>query len=141
MAPITSIGALWDRIGVIATAQGFRRALQPFDFDLMPDGMLDQSYHLSSERASTQGYLGGDQAEQHSVSIYICRRIKKDAWGAARQLKVDLDALEAVLVTDYANYDYVVVDDGIQSDIRDPGLNEDFVVGRLTATVDFDRIM
>ena len=141
MAAITTIGALWDRLIAVVIAQGFAKARTPFDFDRQPDGTLDQAFCLSSVRDSTQGYLGGDQAEQHTVTIYVARRIKRDDWGAVRQLKADLDAIEAVVCTDYANYDYVVVDDGVTNDVKEPSASEDYVVGRLRLKVDFDRMM
>jgi len=140
MAAITSIGLLWDRLSTIVIAQGFARARTPFDFDQQPDTMLDLAFHMKSERVGTEGYLGGDQAEQHEVSIYLCRRIKRDAWGAARQLKADMDAIESVVVRDYPNYDYVVIDDGVSASIRDPGPDQNFVIGLVQFKMDFDRV-
>jgi hypothetical protein len=141
--PLTSIGAVWDRISTVTAMQGYHRASKAFDFEQQPDITLERAFHIQSERTSTVGYLGGDQAEQHRISLYMALRTKRNEVGAARQLKVDVDLLEDLISSgeEAASYDYIIEDDSVESEIRDTQLNQDYVVGRLAFTVDFDRQM
>jgi hypothetical protein len=136
-----TIGTVWDRISSVVATQGYARARTPFDFDLQPDTKLDKVFHMTSERSATDGYLGGDQGESHAFSIVLAQRVARDPWGAARQLKVDMDAIEQAVLADYAAYDYNVQDNGVSSDCRQPSADADFVIGKLGLGVEFDRLM
>ena len=136
-----TLGTVWDRISALVVAQGYVRSTDAFDFDMQPDGKHNKAFCLSSERGGTDGYLGGDQAETHVFTIYLAQRISRDVWGAVRQLKADMDAVEAAVAADYATYDYNLQDDGVSSECRTPPDTADFVVGQLQLSIEFDRIM
>lgn len=141
---MSSIGVVWDRMSSVVVAQGYVRTADPFDFDFQPDTKLDHVFHLRSSRVGTEGYIGGDQGETHRLSIFLAQRAKRDAWGAARQLKVDMDLIEAVLLGDETNetFGYFVLDDGVQSESQLPAGGEaDFVVGKIDATILLDRLL
>lgn len=136
----TTSGLVFDRINSLVALQGFQRSLDAFNFDRQPEQTLDRCYFVEMDRGSTSGYFGGDQAELHSTSIWLARRVKSDQHGAARQLRADLDLLEAALYADFAAYSYSISDDpGVETSIPDPGPDATHVVARLTATVDIDR--
>jgi parallel beta-helix repeat protein len=138
---LTTIGAIWDRLSSIVVAQGYTRSRNPFDFDQQPDSRLNLVFHMASSRSGTEGYLGGYQGELHRVDIFLARRAKSDPWGAARQLKVDMDLVEATVLADSPTEDYILQDESVESEIRDPGPDDDYVVGRLSFTVDFDAFV
>lgn len=132
-------GTLWDRLTALVEAQGFVRSLSTFDFDQQPDTRLHAAYHLTTTRVGATNYLGGQETPQVEVEVFLARKRQRDAWGAARQLKVDLDLLMATIVNDYPAYDYFVLDDpAIESEVQPPGAEKDFVIGRLALTVEFD---
>jgi len=136
----TTLGTVYDRVNSIVADQGFTRAKEPFSFDMQPAQQIDQTYYVESERDDTIGYFGGDQGESHRFQIWLARKRKTDPHAAARQLKVDMDLIEAALYGDSATFDYQVLDDSVTSDVGLPSENdEDHVVGELVATLDFDR--
>jgi hypothetical protein len=127
------------RIGTLYEGAGYSKAIEPFDFDLQPSTHLDRVYHLSAERIGSLDYVGGQQNDEYLLLGYVARRIKRDGWGAARQLKVDLDALEDLITGDYPQYPYCVIDEPAPgSDIPDPEDDQDFAVGRLRIAVTLD---
>ena len=138
-----TIGTVWDRINALVVAQGYALSHDMFDFDTQPDTRLDQIYYVTSARAGTEGFLGGDQDELHAFQIFLASRTRRSSAGAARQLKVDMDLIEAAILADDTNatYDYFVTDDGVQSDCRLPAKDADFVIGRLAMTVQFAHVM
>lgn len=132
-------GEVWDRIRAIVEAQGYYRSLQPFDLDNQPDTVMENAFHMLSERAGSINLVGGGTIPQHQFTIFLAQKTKRDPWGAARQLKVDLDLLLTTITNDFPAYDYVVMDEPRPtSECLPPGPEKDFVVGRLTLTVDFD---
>jgi hypothetical protein len=139
----TTIGAVWDRISDIVTAQGFRRAHDAFTFELQPSQDLDRQYYVVPAQSpdQTEGYLGGDQAEGYDVDIWLSRKIKRDSHGAARQLLADMDAIEAVILGDYATHAYTVTDGGVAKRLSPSEAPEQPLhsIGQLTVTVEFDR--
>ena len=134
-----TIGVLWDRVVALTLAQGYVQANEPFNFDLQPSQALDRMFVISSDRVGTEGYMGGDQAEQHQFVVFLAQRVKRNGWGAARQLKVDLDTLEQAIGDDYPAYDYHLLDDRIESQVQPPAADRDFVIGRLQATLEFEH--
>lgn len=134
----TTIGAVSDRLHALVTAQGFTLAKDAFDFDRQPSQSLEKCFRIHTGREGTEGYLGGDQMERHTVDIWIARKTKRDPHGAARQLTVDLDLIEAALVRDTA-LDYWVGDDSVTTEQPEPRDDQDYQVARLSAVVEFDR--
>lgn len=138
-----TIGTVWDRMHILVAAQGYALSRDAFDFDIQPDSKLDTVYFIKSARMSTAGFLGGDQDEQHLFEIYLAARTKRQSTGAARQLKVDMDLIEAAVLGDDTNatYDYFVTDDGVSSLCQAPATDADYVIGRLSMTVQFAHEM
>jgi hypothetical protein len=127
------------RIAVLTEALGFHKSIEPFDFDLQPSTQMHRVYHLSAERVGSIDYVGGAQNDEYLLFIHVARRIQRDGWGAARQLKVDLDALEDAITDDYPQYPYSVMDEPAPgSDIPEPEDDQDFAVGRLQIAVTLD---
>jgi hypothetical protein len=140
----STIGIVWDRVNSLVTAQGYARTTDPFSFDYQPDTKLDHVFHFQSARQGAEGIMGGDQTEKHQFTIFLAQRAKRDAYGAARQLKVDMDVIEAAMLGDVSNtaLDYYVPDDGVTSDCRlPPSTDSDFVIGQLSVQVEFDRAL
>ena len=136
----TTIGYVLDRINSLVALQGFSRSLDAFNFDRQPQETLDRCYYIESQRGETTGYFGGDQGETHPTTIYLARKVRSDQHGAVRQLRVDLDLLEAALYNDFAAWAYSISDDpGVETLIPDPGPDATHVVARLMAVVDIDR--
>lgn len=137
--PLT-LGTLWDQVLAVIEAQGFIRAITPFDFEQQPDGNLDRTYHCTTERDGLDPYIGGDQGQAHTFRIYLAVRTRRDSWGAARQLLADLEALESALLADEAaSSEYYIHDDpGPTHEIQQP-VEGDYVVGSFTFVAEFDR--
>lgn len=141
---MSTIGIVWDRISTIVATQGYVRSHDPFSFDYQPDTKLDHVFHFRSERVRTDGYLGGDQSEQHTVTVFLATRSKRDPYGAVRQMKVDMDLIEQTLLGDASNetLGYFVIDDGLASQCQlPPSTDADFVIGQLVAQIEFDRLL
>ena len=141
---MSTIGIVWDRINTLASTQGYTRSHDAFDFQSQPDTKLDRVYRLETSRVGTSGYRGGDQEEQHMVTLFFAQRARRDSYGAERQLKVDMDLVEQALLQDEADagLGYFVDEDGVQSSCGlPPGADADFVIGRLEARLVFDRIL
>jgi hypothetical protein len=138
----TTIGPVFDRINSVVASQGFVQSRDPFSFDRQPDKQLDQCFRVESTRSYTGGYFGGDQEERHTMVIWVARKIRNNPHGAVRQVKVDMDVIEATINADSisATEDYTVLDEPAPtSDVQLPQVDATHVVGRLVATVDFDR--
>lgn len=134
-----TLGTLWDRVNSVVVAQSYVRAATPFDFEQQPDGRLDRCYHCTQLRESTEGYLGGAQNQQHTFTIFLGLRVKRDPWGAYRQLLADMEALESALLDDEDGQEYYIHDDpGPQHELRQP-VEGDYVIGQLQFTAEFDR--
>ncbi len=130
---------VWDRIRALCEAQGFVTALSAFDFDQQPDGRLDRTYHLRSEQQPPEEYLCGQLNENHRFIVYLAIKIRRDGFGAARQLKVDMDLLEQAIAGDYPEYEYCVLDEPpVESEVQNPGTDQDYVVGRLSGLLTID---
>lgn len=124
------------RLTALIQSFGYAQSIEPFDFDLQPSTKMDRVYHLGAERVDSTDYLGGAQNDDYLLLIHLARRISRDGWGAARQLKVDLDALEDLITNDYPNYEYCLMDEPSPgSDVPDPEDDQDFAIGRLRLAV------
>lgn len=135
----TTIGLVFDRINSVVAAQGFVRSTDPFSFDRQPAANLDATFYVHTERDGGNGYLGGAQCEEHQVEVWMARKVYRDANGAHRQLKADMDLIEGVVIDDWAAFWYDVQDDSVDSDCRLPQPEASYVVGRLGMMVEFDR--
>lgn len=130
-----TLGVLSDRVMALCAAQGYRAALHPFDLDEQPAAASDKVFYFRPRKQNTNGYLGGDADEDHVFLIYFGQRARKDSWAAERAVRVDLDLLQAALEGDFPTYDYNVLDDRMDLTVNAPAQGEDFVVGRLTVTL------
>lgn len=134
-----TVGQVWDRILALVLAAGYARAMHPFDLELQPDTTMERVCYLTSELVTRTNFIGGAAIPQHQFSIFMAQKTKRDAWGAARQLKVDMDLLLVTVMADFPAYDYFVMDTpDPTSECSPPGPEKDFVLGRVTFTVDFD---
>lgn len=137
-----TIGALRDRVVALVQAQGYTVIPAAFNFDRQPDTQLHKAACFQLDRQGTEGFLGGDQAEQHEVTIHLAQRTRRDASGALRQLETDMSLLEAAFVGDETSgtYDYYVQDGTVTATSQDPGDKSDFVIGRFQAVLVIDRL-
>lgn len=143
-----TIAMVWDRIAALVEGLGYIKALEPFDFDMQPSQRLDGCFCMTSEKVAGPEYVGsssgGLQAETHEFVIYLARLKQRDSWTVARDLKTELEVLQDALHADAPSYGYNVLDDPeLTAEVQEPttGSDRDFVVGRLTFTVDFDRLI
>jgi hypothetical protein len=136
----TTIGLVVDRVNSVCAAQGFKQSTDHFDFDVLPSERLDRGYIVQSARVGTEGQLGAVQIERHRITVFVCRKIGRDQFGAVRQLKSDLDIIEGVLIDDHTLHHYYVNDDAVTNSVQTPvDPKAAHVVARLDAIVELER--
>lgn len=136
---VRSLNDALDRLDAILTGEpfGFIKTIEPFGFDLQPSQKLDRTYCLLAGRGRAGGLIGFQQAEVVPVSIRIARLVRRDAIAAMRLLNTDCSSLTAAIARDGVNGDYNA--DVEPPQVREPGPEDEHVVGELIALVDYER--
>lgn len=130
------MGTVWDRLREIIAAAGYVASTSPFNFDMQPDGRLDNAYCLTAERSEKSGYIGTHAEETWTVTIWVASRARTDQFGCYRQLLADLPIIESSIVAEQlAGEPFAVSDEpGPTIDLPTP-TGQDFLIGRLVLTL------
>ena len=137
--PVRSLTDVLARLDAILTGApfGFVQTLEPFGFDRQPSQSLDRSYCRLPGRARSVGLIGYQQDEIVPVAIRIARLVRRDANGAVRDVLTDCSSLTAAISRDGVLGDYNA--DVQPGEVREPGPDDEHVVGELIALVDYER--
>lgn len=136
------IGTVLSRVKTLVSAEPFRyeEARDSFSFQLQPSTALHKAFRLEAQKTGEDGYLGMYCAERWELSLWITRRVRGNAVGAYDALLTDVSSLTAAVHRDARAGDYVVYD-SVRAELPQPGGDEDFLVARLRAEIDFDRAL
>jgi hypothetical protein len=135
----TSIVTVLDSINSLLVSPPFALtpALEPFSFELQPQQGLDASYCLTSELLETDGYFGYRQGEIHGVTLWLARTTARTPYSAVTALQTLCSSLCAAIARDgdgSVYHGWVT-----EWSVPEPGPDDDYVLARVDARVDFDR--
>jgi hypothetical protein len=126
------------RITSLTVAQGYALAKEPFSFDLQPDTHLEDVCRVDGTLEGYEGYLGGDQAENWVVNIWLARKGKMDTYTAKRALDLSISSLTAAILADETAGDYHV-GEGVTAEIQLPGDDLGYVVASVSLPIQLER--
>jgi hypothetical protein len=135
-----TISSLITRVGVVAEASPFKlvETDDPFSFDQQPQTAIDGAYRIEAELVRQEGYLGMHCLETWGVTLWTAKRAGRTPGTVRESLTVAISSLTAALHRDaLAAADYDVVE--VEGDVQYPDGEAEYLVGRVSAQVEFDR--
>ena len=126
------------RLTSLTVAQGYGLAKEPFSFELQPDGYLEDVCRLEGALEGFEGYLGGDQAENWTATIWLARKCKTDPHGAKRALDLSISSLTAAVLADETAGDYHVGEE-VAAEVQVPGDDLGYVVASVSLPIQLER--
>ena len=135
--PNPTSGIVADRVHSLVASHGFHLSKDPWDFEYAPSQGADRMFRIDLTRTGGGARIGGSAEEEHRVVVWLARKTRRDPHGAIRQLRADLDLIEASLLSDTSVF--YVLDDTVNAECRLPLVDSDFVVAQLSATVSFEH--
>lgn len=119
----TTVDAIGDRVRSLLVGSPFTfvEAQSPFNFDLQPDGSVDQCFRVTDRGA--QQIIGGFQYSETRVDlieVWVARKFDAEPTTARRLLTRDMHSIAAAIVRDghEDGGDYSVEDAGRAHEIR-----------------------
>lgn len=139
-----TIDVVLARMRAVIEASPFAlvEAKDPFDFDLQPSTRLDGVYRVEAQMEGREGYMGPFALERWQVSVWLARRAKGAPTAAYALLVADVSALSVALIRAGdadGGFDVSTEDQG--ADLPAPSAEQDYLVARLRAGVEFDRAL
>ncbi|MHB8053677.1 MAG: hypothetical protein ACYDH3_00270 [Candidatus Aminicenantales bacterium] len=136
----SAIRLLIQAIETRLTALGFTAAKTAFDFEGVPDSIIDKAYRIESRIIGTQ-YNPGNQANpREEITIWIAYKTKRDAAAAWKASLDDRETIEDDLVNDPTIM--ALASDPLlmlNSDASAQKYLEDYLVSKLAFTADYLR--
>ena len=126
------------RLTSLTVAQGYGLSREPFSFDLQPDTHLEDLCRLEGALQGYQGYLGGDQQETWTCTIWLARKAKMDVYAAKAALDLSISSLTAAVAADETAGDYHVGED-VTAELQLPGDDLGYVVARVALPIELER--
>jgi hypothetical protein len=126
------------RLTSLTVAQGYALSREPFSFDLQPDTHLEDVCRVVGSLDGYEGYLGGDQLERWTLTVWLARKSKTDPYAAKRALELSISSLTAAVATDETAGDYHVGED-VSADVQLPGDDLGYVVARVALPIELER--
>lgn len=134
----TTWPTVYARITSLTVGLGYALSKEPFSFDLQPDTHLEDVFRIDGALDGVEGYLGGDQQENWTATVWIARKAKTDVYAAQRALHLSIDSLTARLMTDETAGDYHVGED-IAAEVQLPGDDLGYVVASVSLPIELER--
>ena len=134
----TTWPTVYARITSLTVGLGYGLSREPFSFDLQPDTHLEDICRLDGELGGVEGYLGGDQQENWTCTIWLARKGKMDVYTAQRALHVSIDSLTAALMADETAGDYHVGED-LEASVQLPSDELGYVVASVSLPIELER--
>jgi hypothetical protein len=125
------------RIGAVVQAAGFAPSPEPFSFELAPQQALDAAYYLQTALTGGTTLFGWGFEERHTVTLWLVRTTSRDPHAAHDGLLAVCSSFAASLSRDGAEGDYNLDVSGWE--VPPPGDEDDFVLARWSAALDFER--
>jgi hypothetical protein len=113
-------------------------AKEPFSFDLQPDTHLEDLCRVEGALEGYEGYLGGDQQEHWTCTVWLARKAKTDPQAAQRALNLSISSLTAAVAADETAGDYHVGED-VTAAVQLPGDDLGYVVARVALPIELER--
>lgn len=126
------------RITSLTVGLGYALSKEPFSFDLQPDTHLEDVFRIDGALDGVEGYLGGDQQENWTATVWIARKAKTDVYAAQRALYLSIDSLTARLMTDETAGDYHVGEQ-MSAEVQLPGDDLGYVVASVSLPIELER--
>jgi hypothetical protein len=126
------------RLTSLTVSQGYGLAKEPFSFELQPDTHLEDLCRVEGALEGYEGYLGGDQAENWTATIWLARKCKTDPQAAQRTLNLSISSLTAAVLADDTYGDYSVGED-VSAEIQLPGDDLGYVVASVSLPIQLER--
>ena len=126
------------RVTSLTIGLGYALSKEPFSFDLQPDTHLEDVCRLEGALDGYEGYIGGDQQENWTATIWLARKAKLDPYAAQRALHLSIDSLTARLAADETAGDYHV-GDNVSAEVQLPGDDLGYVVASVSLPIELER--
>lgn len=126
------------RITSLTVGLGYALSKEPFSFDLQPDTHLEDVFRIDGALDGVEGYLGGDQQENWTATVWIARKGKTDVYAAQRALYLSIDSLTARLMADETAGDYHVGEQ-MNAEVQLPGDDLGYVVASVSLPIELER--
>lgn len=117
----------------------FTEAVQPFDFELQPSGVIDEVFRIEAEALSVIGGFNYSEDRTDMMRIWLARKHRAAPEVSYRRLLTDASSLRAAIIRDgvATSGDYSVPDSGEGVRIvRDDG--QEYAVLQMSIPVNYE---
>ena len=135
---MTTIEAIYEAVLLVLAEQSGRRSVDPFSFDSDPRD-AETAWYVDPPSTSSTGAFGGTESVTATFTIWVSRPAADDAARAALTLSGALSRLRHRLAAlDVGGDGRVNVLPTIRTDVRPRGPAAVTIVGRITATFEYE---
>ena len=136
----TTADVIRDRVASICGSSPFQfvNAVTPFDFDLQPNGQIDQVFRITCESDEVIGGMNFSEERTDRVEIWVARKQAGTPDQMYRALLTDASSMRAAVIRDGCQNggDYTVPDGTTYAIDHQDGL--EYAVLRLTVPVNYE---
>jgi len=135
------MGALKDIVAAVENemvALGFKKSRDVFDFERVPDSLIDKAFRVEVRNLANRYYSGNVGNPKDEVSVWIAYKLHRDpltAWKAALD---DQETVERALINDAElralSSDPILTMDGEKTTQK---YLEEYLISRLAFTADY----
>ena len=135
-----NVSSLVTRVGAVAEASPFllTETDDPFSFDQQPQTAIDGAYRIEADLVRQEGYLGMACLEVWHVTLWTAKRAGRSPATVRETLTTTISSLTAALHRDaLASCEHEIVE--VDGDVQYPDGEAEYLVGRVSAQMEFDR--
>jgi len=137
------MGVLKDIVTAIENKMvslGFKKTKEVFDFERVPDSVIDKAFRIETRTVENRYYSGNIGNPKDELSIWIAYKLHRDPLAAWKSALDDQETIERGLINDTAlralSSDPMLMMDREQSTQK---YLENYLVSRLAFTADYLR--
>jgi hypothetical protein len=137
------MGALKDIVTAIEdkmVALGFKKTKDVFDFEHVPDSVINKAFRIEARTVENRYYSGNVGNPKDEISLWIAYKLHRDPLAAWKAALDDQEAIERALINDAAlralPSDPLLMMDREQSTQK---YLENFLISKLAFTADYLR--
>ena len=137
------MGVLKDIVTAIENKMvslGFKKTKEVFDFERVPDSVIDKAFRIETRTVENRYYSGNIGNPKDELSIWIAYKLHRDPLAAWKSALDDQETIERELINDTAlralSSDPMLMMDREQSTQK---YLENYLVSRLAFTADYLR--
>jgi acetyl-CoA acetyltransferase len=138
----SKIRILIEAIETRMTALEFKATNAVFDFDSVPDSIIDKAFRIESRIIENRYHMDNHANPREEIAIWIAYKTKRDARAAWKAGLDDREMIEDDLVNDPT---IMVLDSdpllALDSDASGQKYLNDYLVSKLAFTADYLRIL